>query len=251
MKNSVFIGAVLLFGSLTAVAQSTPDSICEVTRVKAKSGTAKQLETGRKTHNNFHLAQKDKNSVFVWTLTSGPDFGQYLMTTCGLAWKDMDGREDFNAKDNADIARTMGPFIENMNRSYYVLRSDLGPKEVTPSDKLPKMISITTFYLKGDGAKAFTAAVKRIGEARTKSNYPSKTSHWYQLANGGDGPQFVLVGDRANWADMQGPDKTLVTMLEEVYGKDDTTLQSLRGAVRYTVSELADLHPELSYMPAK
>jgi hypothetical protein len=50
---------------------------------------------------------------------------------------------------------------------------------------------------------------------------------------------------------MQAPDKTLQAMLEEVYGKDDTTLQTLRGQIRYTVTELAELQPDLSYMPAK
>ena len=88
-------------------------------------------------------------------------------------------------------------------------------------------------------------------EAINKTNYPTKTTNWYQLANGGEGPQFVQVTDRASWADMQGPEKSLVAMLEEVYGKDDTTLQTLRGQIRYTVSEMAEYRQDLSYVAAK
>jgi hypothetical protein len=250
MKRFVLYGAALLMTSMLAVAQ-TPDKVCEVNRVTAKPGANQQLEAGRKTHNAFHAAQKDKYEVLVWSVLTGPSTGQYLMTTCGLSWAALDRPGDFDAKDQADIARTFAQYTSGTATSYYIQRDDLGGKRGEPDAKLPKMISITTFYLKGDGAIPFTAAVKRVYEAIQKSNYPTKVTTWYQLANGGEGPQFVQVSDRNTWADMQAPDKTLQTMLEEVYGKDDTTLQTLRGQVRYTVSELAEVRQDLSYMPAK
>jgi hypothetical protein len=33
-----------------------------------------------------------------------------------------------------------------------------------------------------------------------------KPSRWYSLANGGGVPSFVLVNDRASWADMEPPE---------------------------------------------
>jgi hypothetical protein len=254
MKKFVLYGATLLMCSMLAVAQ-TPDKVCEVNRVVPKPGATQQLEAGRKTHNAFHAAQKDKYEVLVWSILSGPATGQYLMTTCGmgtpLSWAAMDRPGDFDAKDQADIARTFGQYTSGTATSYYIQRDDIGGKKAEPDAKLPKMISITTFYLKGDGGIPFTAAAKRIYEAIVKSNYPTKVTTWYQLANGGEGPQFVQVSDRNTWSDMQGPDKTLQAMLEEVYGKDDTTLQTLRAQIRYTVSELAELRQDLSYIPAK
>jgi hypothetical protein len=250
MKKFVLLASALLLMSVMAAAQ-TEDRVCEVSRVTSKPGAEKQLEAGRKTHNAFHTAQKDPYSIIVWSVLSGNSTGSYLMTTCNMKWSSLDRAGDFDAKDTADIARTFGQYAAGSTTSYYVERTDMQAKPADPNAKMPKLISITTFYLKGDGAMPFVAAVKKIGEAINKSNYPSKSSRWYQLATGGEGPQFVLVGDRASWADMQGPEKTLQTMLEEVYGKDDNTLQTLRGQIRYTHSELAEYRPDLSYMAAK
>jgi hypothetical protein len=250
MKKFVLLGATLLMTSILSVAQ-TADKVCEVNLVSAKPGANKQLEAGRKAHNAWHVAQKDKDAIITWSLLSGPSTGQYLMTTCGLTWAGLDEKANLEEKDQADIVRTMAASVANTTTSYYIERADIGGKKAEPGAKMPKMISITTFYLKGDGAIPFTAAAKRIYEAIVKSNYPTKVTTWYQLANGGEGPQFVQVSDRAGWADMQAPDKTLQSMLEEVYGKDDTTLQTLRAQIRYTVTELAQYREDLSYMPAK
>ena len=250
MKRLLLFSAGLLLMSSFAVAQG-PDKVCEVSRVTPKPGAEKQLEAGRKAHNAFHAAQKDPYSIMVWSVQSGPATGTYLMTTCGMTWSAMDRAGDFDAKDTADIARTFGQYAGPANTSYYVERTDMGGKKGDPNAKMPKMISITTFYLKGDGALPFIAAVKKVNEAIEKTNYPTKVTRWYQLANGGEGPQFVMVSDRASWADMQGPEKSLMSMLEETYGKDDNTLQTLRGQIRYTVSELAELRQDLSYIAAK
>lgn len=249
MNKTVLCTALLLVCSMAAA--QTADKVCEVNRVAAKPGASKQLEAGRKAHNAWHVAQKDKYSIVVWEFATGPSTGQYLMTTCDLTWAALDRGGDFDAKDAADRERTMASSVGSSVASYYVHREDLGGTKSADPMKVPKMISITTFYLKGDGALPFTAAVKKINEAIAKTNYPSKPSRWYQLASGGEGPQFVLVGDRNSWAEMQGPDKTLMATLEEVYGKDDTTLQTLRAQIRYTVTELAESRPDLSYMPAK
>lgn len=250
MKKFVLAASALLLMSMMAAAQ-TEDRVCEVSRVTPKPGTEKQLEAGRKAHNAFHTAQKDPYSIMVWSVLTGNATGSYLMTTCNMKWSSLDRAGDFDAKDTADIARTFGQYAASSTTSYYVERTDMNRKPDDPNAKPPKMISIITFFLKGDGATPFIAAVKRIAEAQNKSNYPGKPARWYQLANGGEGPQFVLVGDRASWADMQGPEKTLQAMLEEVYGKDDNTLQNLRAQIRYTQTELAELRPDLSYMAAK
>src|SRR5512140_3527199 len=83
-RIALFIAAALLV-SMSAVAQG-PDKVCEVNRVAAKPGAAKQLEAGRKAHNAWHAAQKDKDAILVWQFATGPQTGQYLMTTCGLTW---------------------------------------------------------------------------------------------------------------------------------------------------------------------
>ena len=61
----------------------------------------------------------------------------------------------------------------------------------------------------------------------------------------------MLVTDRNSFADMQGPEQSMVDMLKQAYGNDDKTLQNLREVVDHTMSELLDYRADLSYIPAK
>jgi hypothetical protein len=63
----------------------------------------------------------------------------------------------------------------------------------------------------------------------------------------------VLVGDRAAWANFQPPtDKTLDSMMEDAYGKEQgaAILNSLRKAVRSTITEALQYRSDLSYVGA-
>jgi hypothetical protein len=242
-KLGMLWAAPLLLGSSLVWAQTGPDKVCEVNVSVPK--TAKSFEEGRKKHNEFHKAEKDKNSIAVWEITTGPFTGSYLTTVCGLAWKDMDGHEDFDKRDGADIAKNLDPAVASNKTSYYILRSDLSLAPESP--EVPKMLSVVHYFVKPSGLTAFTDSVKRINAAIVQSKYPAKPSRWYQLANGGEGPHYVLVSDRNSWADMQGPDQPMIEMLKQVYGNDDKTMQNLRDAVEHTVSEMVEFRADLSY----
>jgi len=94
--------------------------------------------------------------------------------------------------------------------------------------------------------------LRRSNDGIKKTNYPlAGASRWYQLANGGEGPHFVLVGDRANWGNFRPPtDKTLDSMMEDAYGKEQGTaiLSSLRKAIRSIYTEALRYRPDLSYV---
>jgi hypothetical protein len=241
--------ACFLLGGSICWAQPGPDKVCEVNISLPKPGASRQFEEARKKHNEFHRAEKDKNGIAVWEITTGHFTGSYLTSSCGLGWKDMDGNEAFDKRDGADIDRTLRPTLAENKRSYYILRPDLSmtPESATP----PKMITIVHYFLKPSGISTFTDSVKRINAAMVQSKYPAKPSRWYQLVSGGDGPHYVVVTDRMSWADMQGPDQTMADMLKQVYGNDDKTMQNLRDAVDHTMSEMAEFRRDLSYMPGK
>lgn len=248
-KLGLLWAAFLFMGTSLGLAQSGPDSVCEVHVTVPKAGGAKQFEAARKKHNEFHKAEKDKNAIVVWSISTGPGTGNYLTTICGLAWKDMDGHDDFDKRDSAELEKVLAPTIASNETSYYILRKDLSltPESATP----PKMISIVHYYVKPSGLSQFTDSIKRINAAIVQTNYPRKPSRWYQLANGGHGPHYVLVGDRNSWSDMQGPEQMMSEMLKQVYGNDDKTLQNLRDAVEHTVTEMSEFRPDLSYLPSK
>lgn len=245
----LWAGSLLLFTSLGWAQATGPDKVCEINVTTPKPGAAKQFEEARKKHNGFHQTEKDKNSIMVWDISTGPGSGSYLTAVCGLTWKDMDGHEAMDKRDAADRLATMAPTVAANQASYYILRPDLStaPETAAPT----KMMTVVHYFVKPSGMVQFTDAVKRINAAIAQTKYPAKPSRWYQLANGGEGPHYVLVTDRASWADMQGPEQTMVDMLKQAYGNDDKTLQTLRESVDRVVSELLDYRADLSYLPAK
>jgi hypothetical protein len=114
----------------------------------------------------------------------------------------------------------MGTSMAGSEQSYYRYRSDLSqsPETFPPAP----LISVTHFMLDPSGVNDFTEGIKKVNEGIKKTNFPqSGNSRWYQLVNGGEGPHFVLVGDRAAWTNFQPPtDKTLDSMMEEAFGKE-------------------------------
>jgi len=248
-KQGMLWAGFLLLSTSFAWAQSGGDRVCEINVTTPKPGTAKQFEEARKKHNQFHQSEKDKNSIMIWSITAGRATGSYLTAVCGMTWKEMDGRDAFEKRDEADRQLTMAPVYAANQQSYYIFRQDLsnGTEAATPT----KMMTATDYFIKPGGLAQFTDAIKRINAAMKQTQYPAKPSRWYQLAVGGEGPRFVVVTDRASWADMQPPEQTMADMLKKAYGDDDKTLQSLRDAVDHTESQLMSYRGDLSYMPAK
>ena len=241
--------ACLLLASTIGFAQGL-DRVCEVNLTHPKPGAAKDFEEARKKHNEFHRTEKDKNSIVVWQVVTGPHTGSYVTTVCDLTWKQLDGHEDFDKRDGEDINRTLSPTIAQNTAGYYVLRPELSLAP-NPQGPPPRMISVVHYYVKPSGITQFTDAIKRINEAIVKSKYPVKPSRWFSLANGGEGPHYVLVGERQSWADMQGPEQQMADMLKQVYGNDDKSLQNLRDAVDHVVSEMNEYRADLSYLLSK
>ncbi len=246
MRKLGLLCAGLLLGTF-CWPQTGPDSVCEVNVSVPKGGPA-QFADARRKHNEFHKAESDTTAILVWQVTTGPSTGSFMTASCGLAWKDLDGNDTFDARDTADIAKTLAPAIAENHRSYYVFRKDLS---LVPEStgKPAKMMSVVHYFIKPSGLTQFTDALKRINEAQKQSKYPAKPSRWYVLANGGEGPRYVVVTDRNSWADMQPPEQTMVDMLKQVYGNDDKTMQNLRDSVDHTVSELLEFRGDLSYIP--
>jgi hypothetical protein len=94
----------------------------------------------------------------------------------------------------------------------------------------------------------FLDAIKKINAAIQKTNYPVKPSRWYQLANGGEVPTYVLISDRASWGDMEPPEKKLQDALKEAYG-DAGALDQLRHSCHRITTEMSVYRADLSYVP--
>jgi hypothetical protein len=251
-KPLVWIAVVCLATTIAAVAQNTsPDMICEVHINKVKPGMTAQYEQGRAKHMAWHKSQNDAWSWDTWEITTGPDTGSYLISTCGHGWKDLDGREKFNQADGANSNATMGNTLMDQTMAYYVLRPEISDK-LTGSN--PPYLSVTFFHVKPEGLEDFRSTVKQVNEAFGKTNTPKLPGYWYSLANGGSGPELVLVQQRKSMAEMAGASsKTLDEMTKEAYGDQGASmLMTVRKAYYNSDSELLHYRPDLSYMaPSK
>ncbi len=248
MRKQGWIWSVLLLLSTSMWAQTGPDRVCEVNVSTPKD--AKLFEAARKKHNEFHKAEKDKNSIQVWAITTGPNTGKYLTATCGMTWKDMDGQDAFDQRDAADREKTLSPTIASNVASYYVFRPELSSAGA-PDDKPTKLMTVVHYYLKPSGIVQFNDSLKRLNAAVAQAKWPGKPIRVYSLVSGGQGPEVVIVTDRNGYADMQGPEQSLMDVLKQVYGNDDKTIQNLRDAMDHTMSELMEYRADLTYLAAK
>jgi hypothetical protein len=227
------------------------DSVCEIHVNKVKPGMTAEYEKGRTQHMAWHKSQNDAWSWATWEITTGEGTGNYLIGTCGHSWKDFDAREKFNVEDSANATQTMGSSQSGGTMAYYVMRPDLG--KPAPEGPPPAYLSVITFHVKPEGIMDFTNSVKQVMAAFEKTNAPRAPSTWYQLANGGRGPEFVLVMERKSMADMQSPSpKSLDEIVKEAYGgQADTIMSTLRKSYWGTTTELLHYRADLSYMAAK
>lgn len=247
MRKFAFV-VTMLFLSISVLAQSSPQIISEVNVSTPKPGMTAQWEAGRKAHSAFHAAQKDTWSIFVWQYITGEHAGSYVMASPGHNWKDFDPREAFNKLDGPDVEKNMAPYAAGGGTAYYVYRDDLSLTK--PPATPAKMRTTTTYQLIPEHVNDFIDAVKKISAAIQKTNYPVKPSRWYQLANGGDVPTFILVSDRASWSNMEPPEKKLEDALKEAYGDSGPqVLDQLRRSCHRIVTEMSVFRADLSYMP--
>lgn len=245
MRKSALLVSILLL-SISGLAQSSPQVVSEVNITMPKPGMTTQFEAGRKAHSAFHGTQKDTWTVFVWEITTGERSGAYMSSSPGHNWKDFDAREAFNKLDGVDVAKNMGPSTASGETQYYVFRDDLSLTK--PPATPAKMRTTATYSVIPERLNDFTDAIKKINAAIQKTNYPAKPSRWYGLATGGNAPTFVLVTDRASWADMEPPEKKLEDALKDAYG-DSSALDQLRHSCNHIVNEMSVFRPDLSYIP--
>jgi len=92
-----------------------------------------------------------------------------------------------------------------------------------------------------------------VNEALGKQADWPKTSGWLQLVNGGEGPTFVLLNSRKNWADFAPLAKTTADVLTEAYGKEmsDQIQKTIRDSTAHQFTEAAAYRADLSYVPGK
>src|SRR5262249_20872727 len=213
MKSGNAILAVSLICSAACWAQGSSGSsstqqlnaqnasnLCRVYFTKPKPGAELQLEQGRKKHMQFHKSQNDTWRWDTFAIETGMNTGVYVTSTCGHTWKDFDDWEKRIGKaDTADASANMSPHEQASWNGFYFYWSDMS---LGAANRPPTPITAVTIYVLHPGAQnEFMDSIKKINDALSKQPDWPKTSGWLQLINGGEGPTFVLLNARQNWAD--------------------------------------------------
>jgi len=153
--------------------------------------------------------------------------------------------------DTTDRATNLTPYVQGGRNGFYVYRSDMS---LAPANQPPApMTAVTIFVLHPGAGPDFIAAVRKVNDALNKQADWPKTSGWLQLVNGGEGPTFVLLNSRKNWADFAPLPKTTADVLNEAYGKEvsDQIQKTIRDCTAHQYSEEAAYRADLGYMPGK
>ena len=250
MRFNSFAGFIVLTTASIAVAQSSGDiAYFHVNRVK--SGMRMQYETARKRHWVWHQKMQDTWAYHVWQIVSGEASGTYMVCSFGHTWKEVDESDQLVGGEEDDPAAKVEPYLDAEPESYYryLPKLSIAPKEgFSPSAK-PE---VTRWLVKQEDVESFLTAQAKMKDALAKAGHFGNL-RWFQLVNGGETPQFLMLADRDNWASYEhSSDKNLGSILEKTYGKDQAAsiMRDVRRAVRSQYVETWQYRPDLSFVPA-
>jgi hypothetical protein len=237
--------------SVGALAQEKPGTIAGLEFQTPKNGMVKQYEEGRKAKVEWHKQQKDKDALLVSEVITGEHMGTFIVGRFGMHWADMDKPSVPDAADMEQYNKLISPYVEKLTSSYY----EFLPKWSNPStDMSAKYIEVITFHVRYAKSDDFRSAIAKVHEANQKLNVPYHYS-WYRLANGGPGGTYVLTFDHANWASFEDNPavKPLRDRLREAFGEQEamSVIERLNASIESTYSDLIQIRPDLSYIPAK
>jgi len=233
----------------TAVAQTSRD-IAYFHVNRAKPSMTAQYEAARKRHWLWNQKLKDTWSFHVWQIVSGEASGTYMVCSFGHSWKEVDESDQLVGGEEDDPAAKVEPYLEAEWESYYryLPNLSLAPQnDFSPSAKL----DVTRWLLKQEEVESFITSQLRIKDALEKAGYSGRL-RWYQLVNGGEAPQFLMLVDRDNWAAYEeAANENLGGIMEKTYGKDRAAsiTADVRRAVRSQYVETWQYRPDLSFVP--
>jgi hypothetical protein len=234
-----------------ATAQDKDVNVGWVYFMAPKPGMTKQFEEGRKRHMDWHRKQNDTWRWETWEIMTGEDTGNYLSTTFGHSWQDLDAWEQkLGAADSADGAANLAPYLASTTASIWMLMKE--PSHMAMENEPPKMAEANHFLLKPGTESDFNDAIKKINDAIVKSNWPVHYT-WYGLQDGGEGPHYVLLFPMKGWADLAAPTPSFMDMLEKAVGRHDAEAltHALNKCIRREWTAIIKYRPDLSYEPAK
>ncbi len=249
-RPGILFGVIsILLMALPIAAQEQAGNLGRVYFVKPKAGMELQYEEAAKRHRDWHRQQKDTWTWHTWQVVNGERLGQYVVGTFNHTWEDFDAHAEFDAADTADVLANLSKYEESVSNVITLYRPDIsGP----PNGEVPLPLAVVIRVdLNVGRTPDFNYYQKKFKAAREKTKWGGAGS-WFQLVNGSEGPAFVLVLPRKNWAGVKPEERSIPQMLEEAYGRKEaeSLLELNRKTVRRVQTDIQMYRPDLSYIPA-
>ncbi len=246
-RRALFVLGFLLFLALPLAAQEQPGPVARLFFVKPKAGMRAQFEQAAKRHMEWHRQQKDTWTYYGWESVTGEQIGTYGFGTFGHHWKDFDARAKFDEADSADYYANVAQYVESRSSVFDIYHPEIS----RPLEGESPLVQVIVFQVKVGEQEEFLQGIRKAHEAIKKTDWPVHYD-WYELANGGEGPAYVLVLPHKNWADFEPPELSFPAMLEKAFGRQEaeSVLKMFNYNTRKQTSEISKSRPDLSYIPA-
>jgi len=249
MKASAFYFVLMtscLITFSTIVSAETP-SVARIVFFHAKPGATVQVEKAIKKHMHWRHEQKDDWRWLTWEYVSG-EVGRYAVATFGHAWKDYD-----QPKISSLVEEAFQGDLSSLCYTPVVIQYFDHLEEVSALGTVkeaPTMAEIVVFQVQFGKTAQFYDAVRQFHQALRNAGSPQRYE-WFELLNGGETPQFMLILPRSNWAAFDTQSGFLLEALEKSVGAEKSSelfaqfTATVKNCRRYAVRP----RPDLSILP--
>ena len=234
---------LLLFLPLIGIGQPTAKNVLSSTRYFSKNDKAVEFDKALANHaQTYHMGDFHWR---VWSVTSGPDAGAYMVSEGPSDWTTLDGRGDINPAHKADWEKNVLPLVATTGaRMYLTFQPDMSTVQLTDyADK----IMITHMTAKPGKLPAVTDLIKKMKKVWEAGK---ESVAVYSVTASGE-PGYVLVNRlREGLKELaDGFRKPMSERFNDAYGAgmwESFYLKDYAEAVQTRWSELLVYKPELS-----
>ena len=237
-----------------AAQQEFPGEVARWRVIRPKPGMELQFEEAYRRHVKEwgYTEFGDGRLLLTWQIVTGERVGQYVVATVAERWEDLDARPEGAAGAGDDFYSNVYPYVKSLSSSITVQHSDIS--RVHTLFYAEPLVEVIRFHLRFGTEGDFTYVQRKIREAIEKTVYSIRYKwwdQWHQLVSGGEQPTFILIRAHSRLADLEPPEKSVESILEDVYGREETSslMRRFGRSVKKAQNAIWFFRYDLSYQP--
>ena len=187
--------------------------------VGVKIGMNQEFEQALKAHLDWRRENGESWVWGVYQVANGDNMGDYILRSGFHTWADFDDYNEFLTRAAAHFFKMAGPYINSFRG--VITRVD-DQNLLWPEDNSSvNLIQVFQYRVKIGKTRDLTEVISKVHQALVQQNWPLHYS-WEWNANGGEGIVAMLILPFSSWESMQEPENPMESVLEQVYGKEQS-----------------------------